>query len=90
MIVIGKGRSVEGSVQHADEQLGLVPAPVEAEDELVQIALEVLRADSVEGPAQPGLQVPEDRVRAKKKTPRNHTRSGTRVPWKIVPAVTEP
>lgn len=36
--MIGKGRGVEGSVQHADEQLGLLPAPVEAEDELVQIA----------------------------------------------------
>jgi len=42
-------------VQHADEQLGLLPAPVEAEEELVQRALEVLRADAVEGPAQPGL-----------------------------------
>ena len=61
--MIGKGRSIEGSVQHAEEQLGLLPAPVEAEDELVQKALEVLRADAVEGPAQPGLQVPVDRVR---------------------------
>jgi hypothetical protein len=49
-------------VQDADEQLRLLPAAIEAEDELVEVALEVLRADGMEGSAEPDLQVPEDRV----------------------------
>jgi len=55
-------RSVEGPVQDANEEFGFPPASVEAEGELVQIALEMLRADAVEGPSKPGLQVPEDPV----------------------------
>ena len=50
-------------MEHADEQLRLLPATIEAEDELVQVALEVLGADAVEGPTQLGLEVAEDGVR---------------------------
>ncbi len=42
-----------GAVEHADEQLRLPPETIEAKDELVQVALEVLWADAVEGPAEP-------------------------------------
>ncbi len=49
-------------MQDADEEFGRPPAPIEAEDGLVEVALEVLRADAMEGPAEPGLQIPEDRV----------------------------
>ena len=50
-------------VQNTREELGLPPAVVETEDELVQVMLQVFRADAVKGPCQPGLQIPEDRVR---------------------------
>ena len=50
-------------MERADEQLRLPPATIETEDELVQVALGVLGADAVEGPAEPGLQASEDRVR---------------------------
>jgi hypothetical protein len=36
---------------------------VEAKDELLQVTLQVFRADAVEGSAEPGLQIPEESVR---------------------------
>jgi hypothetical protein len=38
--------TVECSVQDSDEELGFPPAPIEAEDELVQVTLQVFRADA--------------------------------------------
>jgi hypothetical protein len=60
-------------VEHADEQLRLLPATIETEDELVQVALEVLGADAVEGAPEPSFEVSEYRVR-----PRQHGRGLTR------------
>ena len=50
-------------MQNEPEQLALPPAAVEAVAELVEVALEVLGADAVEGPTQLGLEVAEDGVR---------------------------
>ncbi len=61
-LVVGARGRIEGAVEHADEQLRLLPATIEAEGELVQVALEVLGADAVEGPAEPALQVPAIRT----------------------------
>ena len=61
-LVVGTRCSIDGAVDDANEKLGLLPAAIEAEDELVEVALEVLRADAVEGSVQPGLQVPENGV----------------------------
>jgi hypothetical protein len=41
-LVVGAGGNAEGAVEQADEQLRLPPARIEAEDELVQVALQVL------------------------------------------------
>ena len=49
--VIGGGVRGDRTEQNAGEELVLVPALVEAEHELVQVTLKVLRADPVEGSA---------------------------------------
>jgi hypothetical protein len=43
--------SVDRAVQNAREEFGFLPTPVEAEHELVQVALQMLRADTVESSA---------------------------------------
>jgi hypothetical protein len=53
--LIGTRRGVERVVQNTREELGLLPAVVETEDELVQVTLQVFRADAVKSPCQPGL-----------------------------------
>ena len=50
-MVVGEGVRVDRAMQNAGEDLGFLPAPVEAEYELVQVALKMLRADPVEGSA---------------------------------------
>ena len=49
--VIWGGARVDRTEQNAGEEFVLVPALVEAEHELVQVSLKVLRADPVEGSA---------------------------------------
>ncbi len=66
-MLIRTRHSIERAVKNTDEEFGLSPAPVEPEDELVEVALQVLRADAVEGPRQPGLQIPEDGVRPRQR-----------------------
>ena len=48
-----------GATQDQVEELLLPPAAIEAVDELVEVSLEVLRADAVEDAPEPGLEVPE-------------------------------
>jgi len=60
--VIRKRFSPERAPQHEPEELLLLPAAIEAIDELIQVALEALPADSVEGATDPGLEIGEDRV----------------------------
>jgi len=48
-------QSVERAAQNTDEEFGLPPAPIKAEDELVEVALEMLGTHAVEGPTEPGL-----------------------------------
>ena len=62
-LVVGEGCGIERAVQDADEELGLAPAAIEAERELVEVELQVLGADTVERPPEQGLPVPEDGVR---------------------------
>ena len=50
-MVVGEGVRVDRAMQNAGEDLGFLPTPVEAEYELVQVALKMLRADPVEGSA---------------------------------------
>ena len=47
-MAVGEGFRVDRAVQNAGEELGFLPAPVEAEHELVQVTLKMLRADPVE------------------------------------------
>jgi hypothetical protein len=66
-LAIGTRRSVERAVQDAKEELRFLAAAIEPKHELVQVALEVFLADSVKGAPEPGLQIPEDRVRPRQK-----------------------
>jgi len=59
---IGERLGCDGGAKDWREEVGLVPAFVEAKLELVQVALEMLGADYVIGAPQPGLEVSEDRV----------------------------
>ena len=61
-MVIGEGFRVDRAVQYAREEFRFLPAPIEAEDELVQVALKMLWADAVERSDEPGLEIPEDGV----------------------------
>src|SRR5213592_4165465 len=61
--VIGQRFSSRSTPEHEAEELPFPPAAIEAVDELVQIARQVLAADAVERPSQPRLEVPEDRMR---------------------------
>ena len=51
-----------GAVENETEELVLAPASIEAVDQLIEIALEVLSADTVGGPLEPGLEVAEGAV----------------------------
>ena len=43
-LAVRAGRGLGSAVQDPDEELGLLPAPIEAEHELVEVALEVVAA----------------------------------------------
>ena len=60
--MVGERLALGGAVEDEAKELALTPAAVEAIDELIQVALEVLPADSVEGATDPGLEIGEDRV----------------------------
>jgi hypothetical protein len=60
--VIRKRFSPQCAPQHEAKEFLLFPAAVEAIYELIQVVLEVLPADSVEGATDPGLEIGEDRV----------------------------
>ena len=63
-------------------------AAVEAERELVQVGLEVLMADAMMSPTEPGLEVPEDAVDAARRgtagAPRASSPLGPFVPPRVV------
>src|SRR5512134_251586 len=62
--VAGGGRGETGAeAEQGVEGRGGMPAAVPAEDELVEVALQVLAAQAVEGPEPPALEVREDAVR---------------------------
>lgn len=65
-MVAREGARADRAVQNAGEKLGLVPALVEADRELMQVALKVLRANPVEGSTWPRLEVSEDGVGSRK------------------------
>jgi hypothetical protein len=60
--MIREGFTAYGPPEHESEHFRLAPAPIEAVDELLQVALEVFSADAVEGPPEPVLQIPENDV----------------------------
>ena len=55
---LGSGRAAKDEA----EELVFAPAAIETVDELIQIELDVLATDAVEGPVDPTFEVPEDRV----------------------------
>jgi hypothetical protein len=60
--VIGKRLALDGPAGEIVEELVFVPPPVEAVDEFLEIAIEMLVTDAVEGPNQPSLEMGDDRV----------------------------
>ena len=60
--VIGKRLGLDCRAGQIVEELVFIPASVEAVDEFLEIAIEILVTDAVEGPDQPGLEVGDDRV----------------------------
>ena len=44
-MVVGEGLRIDRAVQNSREEFGFLPAPIEAEHELVQVALKMLRTD---------------------------------------------
>ncbi len=61
-MVVGEGLRIDRAVQNSREEFGFLPTPIEAEHELVQVALKMLWTDAVERSDQPGLEIPEDSV----------------------------
>src|SRR3989304_3949731 len=59
---VGKRLPARRATKHKEEELALPGAPVEAVGELLEVARQVLGADAMEGPAQPGLEVREPLV----------------------------
>jgi hypothetical protein len=68
-LVVEARSRVERAVENADEPVRLLPATMDAEDELVQGALEVSGADAVEGPAELGATPREARDSQQQDTP---------------------
>ena len=60
---VGAGLASGGTAEHEAEERALAPATIEAVHELVQVALQVLPAHAVERAPEPGLEIPEDRMR---------------------------
>lgn len=67
---VGGAEANRAQSEQRPEGHGAVETPVEAEHELVQIGLEVLLADAVEGPIEPSLEVGGDG--ADQRQPRVH------------------
>ena len=60
--MVGQGPCACCAVEYEFEQLAFPPAAIEAVDEFIQVPLEVLPANPVEGTPEPSLEVAEDRV----------------------------
>ena len=60
--VIRKRLGLDGPAGQIVEELVFDPASIEAIDEFLEVTIEILVTDAVEGPDQPGLEVGDDRV----------------------------